>query len=104
MKIDVSLEKEPRGYACLCADGETLIIFLDSVTELLPYLGSKYLPFQKFEDLIEEWVIHEIIHKITEIQDDKIIDGWHIVLCHLFNPKMKECKCPIDCFWRDVYN
>jgi hypothetical protein len=37
---------------------------------------------------------------------DKILDGWHILLCRQDNlhiEQARDCRCPIDCFWRDMY-
>lgn len=102
MNIDFSLESEPRGYyMCLHNNGEDATLFLANVTELLPYFNTECFPFSSIEDLIKEWVVHELIHKFTELKEDKIIDRWHIVLCHLLGGKT-DCNCPIDCFWRSI--
>lgn len=104
MNVGVSLENEPRGYANLDSNGKNMTVFLANVVELLPYLGSEFLPFESIEELFEEWVIHELIHKFTMITTgEKLVDGWHIVLCHSFGSD-KNCSCPVDCFWREVYS
>jgi len=101
VNINVSLNNEPRGYACIHIATDTVTLFLNSISELFPHLNSMYFPFITIEDIIEEFIIHETIHKMIRIRDDRIIDGWHMVLCHLLSG-LKECKCPISCFWRDT--
>jgi len=100
--INVSLENPSTGYACLHRGNKKVTLFLGAIAELFPYLGSEFLPFQNLEEIIEEIVIHELIHKFTGVIEDKIIDSWHRLLCNLY-PKY-HCTCPINCFWRDSYD
>lgn len=102
---DYKLNFEPRGYAHVFEENNIIkcIFYLGSICTIPLY--SDYSPFETIEEILEELIIHELIHLITNIKDDKVIDRWHILLCWLDNNswmnKERRCKCPIDCFWRE---
>ena len=99
MKFCYSLDYEPRGYAHL--QNNTITFFLSSFSRI-PF-GIESCPFENIGELIEELMIHELIHKITSEKSEEKVDGWHTLYCRLMSGR-KECNCPIDCFWRDVYS
>jgi len=66
----------------------------------LLHIPREYFPFNTIEELFEELTIHEILHRITNIEKDSFIDSWHMLECRLLN-NLQRCNCPIDCFFRD---
>jgi hypothetical protein len=99
MNQEVSLEAETRGHANIRKDGSVMTIYLSTLTELLS-IPQEYFPFSRLEDIIEDLTIHELLHYLTKVNEDSIIDSWRMLDCRLLNDR-KNCDCPIDCFFRD---
>ena len=98
-QILITLEKSPRGHACLSKTTGNMIIYLETLTRLLN-TPREYFPFNTIEELLSELTIHELLHEITEVKEDYVIDSWHMLTCRLIGDR--ACDCPIDCFVRDV--
>ena len=99
MNISLSFENPSRGHAFLCSATSETTIFLPTLTSLLK-IPRRYFPFNTIEQLLVELTIHEVLHQITGIREDYLIDAWHMLLCRSRNGRV-ECDCPIDCFFRD---
>ncbi len=105
-KIELSL-KNAHGHAMLTRENN-VVIYLRTLKRLLsqPELSKigvvpGYFPFHGIEELIEEFVIHELLHAILpDVMDDYFLDSWHVLECRLRN-NLQGCNCPIDCFFRD---
>jgi len=97
-EVLVTLQNTERGHAVLLQTG-IMIIFLPTLTRLLK-TPREYFSFNTIEELLTELTIHELLHEITSIREDCIIDSWHMLWCRSINEREK-CNCPIDCFFRD---
>lgn len=96
-KIELSLDNA-KGHAHLTR-GNNVVIYLPTLTGLL-HTPREYFPFNTIEELFEELTVHELLHIITKVKKDSIIDSWHMFECRLLN-NLQRCNCPIDCFFRD---
>jgi hypothetical protein len=103
--VDFSLETEVRGHANINSKTGELTIFLFTIE-----LDKKDNPlisyFEDVGELIDEIVTHELLHMILGGLTDKILDGWHRLICRQDNwhiEQARTCSCPIPCFWRDMY-
>ena len=97
MNHEVSLE-EARGYASYTITIDLMILWLGSISHLLDQFDTEGFPFDNFEDLVAELTVHECIHKMFPTINEKLVDGWHVVLCRRMSGL--TCDCPISCFWR----
>lgn len=105
MLVDVNvLDYPPNGqYATLMEmDGEEgyVEIFLATMPDMMK------ISEMTLEECIEELTIHELLHEISRVSEDYIVDGWHRLLCRMNNKHIKQstnCSCPVWCFWRDCY-
>jgi len=75
-ELDFSLEQEAQGHANII-DGK-VTIYLPTLSSLL-VTPEEYFPFNTIEKLLDELIIHEVLHMITGISDDHIIDSWHML-------------------------
>ena len=87
-----------KVHAHYNAKTKDVTIYLSTLTKLLK-IPEEFFPFNTTEKLINEIAIHELLHEITRIHDDSVIDSWHMLECRLVN-NFTECKCPIDCYFR----
>ena len=97
--VDIVVSADPHGHACIYPNGD-VTIFLSQREENL--LNQAEFPFHTIPDLIEELVIHELLHVLTGEREDYRIDSWHMLACRILNPERKTCDCPIDCPWRMI--
>jgi hypothetical protein len=97
--VDFVIRDEPRGHAHF-VHGTVTIFLAKQACELLS-LPSEYFPFQGVECLIEELVVHELIHILTGEEMDHVVDSWHMLLCRMLSNRAR-CDCPIDCFWQSL--
>jgi len=97
-EINLSLEPETRGHACFFGDGK-VTIYLPTLTSLLN-IPREFFPFNTVEELLSELTFHELLHKVTQVGEDDMVDRWHMLECRLVS-RRKKCDCPINCFFRD---
>ncbi|MBA7489844.1 hypothetical protein ES702_00378 [subsurface metagenome] len=97
-QILVTLKNSKRGHANLSPTG-IMTVFLPTLTELLK-IPREYFLFNTTEELLIELTTHELLHEVTGIREDHIIDSWHMLLCRSDSDR-NNCDCPITCFFRD---
>lgn len=90
--FEVSLEHEPRAFASIDTCG-VLVLYLNTIEYIMP----EDAPFTSIEEIIEELVIHEILHVLMGVDEDETIDSWHMILCN--DRPQKGCGL-CNCFWR----